>query len=249
MPKRKFNKKVARQCLGTWLETLEARYQLDKLNDLVSRQNQSPGSSIHLSNLNYLSTSDIIVISMIAYATKVKALRAEILASLPDRIGRSPELTMAEKGIQIRFLEDCVRQSKPFYKSWQEKYFFFCPLRKLLGLLTSKETAQSLDRKLKPRLIVPRKVQKGDRIRGYRDHGTCRPNHKWLPKDVVSPSEAWNQTLKKLFEERLLQKHYLENPWWCCGWIKEIFEEANQGRAYLAEQERERQRQLLEERK
>jgi hypothetical protein len=217
-PMAKFNKKIARECLGPWLKTLESRYSDDKLRELVSRQNQSPGNpSLFLSDFRKLSETDLIVIVIIGWCTYNKALKTEILTELPDRIASNRTLTLTEKGLLMRTLNDTVALGKAFHCSWKEYFYRLCPLRKLLGLLSSKQVATKLDHTMRPKLVTPRKPTKGNRIRGYRDHGTCRPSHKWLAKETLSPSMAWNRTLEADFERKMLFETYLTNPWNCCG--------------------------------
>lgn len=240
------NKSKVRQALGPYIRTLETRYSQDKLTELVSRQNQSPGSSFYLSNLNYLSVEQIIVLIMIAYCTNEKSLRVEIISSLPGQIRRKEqELTSATIGLLCRMTQDLLIKKKPFYRKWQSYFFQFCPYRKLMGLLCSKDFHKSLDYKLKPKIVYPRKAKKGDRIRGYRDHGTCRPSHKWLPKYPFSPSTVWNLEESKRFFDKLYSKTYLENPWSFCGFtLIESLDHQKHLWSEFCRQEQERKRKL-----
>jgi hypothetical protein len=54
--------------------------------------------------------------------------------------------------------------------------------RGLRSLLSDRNVLRSLAKKLKPRILRPRKPKKGDRIRDYRDHGTARPAGQWTDK-------------------------------------------------------------------
>jgi len=51
-----------------------------------------------------------------------------------------------------------------------------------------------LQKRFRPKLRTPAKAKKGQRIRGYRDHGTSRPGHKWLPRfDFSLSREQWSK--------------------------------------------------------
>jgi hypothetical protein len=69
-----------------FLVSLEAKYTEDKLNALVSRQNQSPYSSIHWTNLNYLTVSEVLALTLIGYSTNSDIVSIEILERLPEAV-------------------------------------------------------------------------------------------------------------------------------------------------------------------
>lgn len=53
--------------------------------------------------------------------------------------------------------------------------------------------------------LYPRRAKRAVRHRGYRDHGSCRPESKWIPKTDWSFTELQNWIeAKKAFESRIL---------------------------------------------
>jgi len=180
-----------------FLISLEAKYTEDKLNDLVSRQNQSPYNPIHWTNLNYLTVSEILALTLIGFSTNNDIVRIEILERLPGAIERHQEESFGGpigKAILLRVIQDHLKRRLPFYRNRQKIFFRYFPLRKLLGLLSQPVLQSKLQKRFRPKLWKPARVKKGQRIRGYRDHGTCRPSHKWLPRfDFSLTREQWNK--------------------------------------------------------
>jgi hypothetical protein len=179
----KFTKNNLRNFSGfrEFLVSLEAKYTEDKLCDLVSRQNQSPYSPIlYWSNLNYLTVSEILALTLIGYSTNSTVVRIEILERLPGAIERHPEEAFGGpigKAILLRVIQDHLKRRLPFYQNRQKVFFRYFPLRKLLGLLSQPELQSKLQKRFRPKLCTPKAAKRGQRIRGYRDHGTCRPSH------------------------------------------------------------------------
>jgi hypothetical protein len=180
-----------------FLVSLEAKYTEDKLNDLVSRQNQSPDSSIHWTNLNYLTVSEILALTLIGYSTRSNVVRIEILEKLPGAIERHPEEAFGGpigKAVLLRVIQDHIKRKLPFYRNRQKVFFRYFPLRKLLGLLSQPVLQVKLQKRFSPKLWTPVRAKKGQRIRGYRDHGTCRPGHKWTPRfDFSLTRQQWSK--------------------------------------------------------
>jgi hypothetical protein len=199
-----------------FLVSLEAKYTEDKLNALVSRQNQSPYSSIHWTNLNYLTVSEILALTLIGYSTNSEVVRIEILERLPRAIERYPEEAFGgtiAKAVLLRVIQDHIKRKLPFYKNRQKAFFRHFPLRKLLGLLSQPELQSKLQRRFRPKLWTPVKAKRGQRIRGYRDHGACRPRHKWLPRfDFSLTRQQWSkeqlQSLNLEFYEIFLTRPF-----------------------------------------
>jgi hypothetical protein len=186
-----------------FLVSLEAKYTEDKLNDLVSRQNQSPCSPIHWTNLNYLTVSEILALTLIGYSTNSDIVRIEILEKLPGAIERLSEETFGGplgKAILLRVIQDHIKRKLPFYRNRQKVFLRFFPLRKLLGLLSQPVLQSKLQKRFRPKLWTPARAKRDQRIRGYRDHGTCRPSHKWLPRfDFSLTRQQWSEEqLQKL---------------------------------------------------
>jgi len=209
----------SRSKIRNFLVSLEAKYTEDKLNDLVSRQNQSPDSSIYWTNLNYLSVSEILALTLIGYSTENKVVRIEILEKLPRAIERIPEEAFGGpigKAILLRVIQDHIKRKLPFYENRQKVFFRFFPLRRLLGLLSQPEFQSKLQKRFRPKLWTPKRAKRGQRIRGYRDHGTCRPSHKWLPRyDFSLTREQWSkEQLQELDMEFF--KIFLTNPFKLC---------------------------------
>jgi hypothetical protein len=209
----------SRSKIRNFLVSLEAKYTEDKLNDLVSRQNQSPDSTIYWTNLNYLSVSEILALTLIGYSTENKVVRIEILEKLPGAIERIPEEAFGGpigKAILLRVIQDHVKRKLPFYENRQKVFFRFFPLRRLLGLLSQPEFQSKLQKRFRPKLWTPKRAKRGQRIRGYRDHGTCRPSHKWLPRyDFSLTRQQWS---KEQLQELDLEfyKIFLTNPFKLC---------------------------------
>jgi hypothetical protein len=202
-----------------FLVNLEAKYTEDKLNDLVSRQNQSPYSSIHWTNLNYLTVSEILALTLIGYSTNSELVKIEILEKLPGAIERHSEETLGGpigKAILLRVIQDHIKRKLPFYRNRQRVFFRYFPLRKLLGLLSQPVLQSKLQKRFRPKLWTPLRVKRGQRIRGYRDHGTCRPSHKWLPRfDFSLTREQWSkEQLQQLNLE--FYEVFLKNPFNLC---------------------------------
>jgi hypothetical protein len=200
-----------------FLVSLEAKYTEDKLYDLVSRQNQSPDSSIHWTNLNYLTVSEILALTLIGYSTNSNIVRIEILEKLPGAIERHSEEAFGGpvgKALLLRVIQDHIKRKLPFYRNRQKAFFRRFPLRKLLGLLSQPELQSKLQKRFRPKLWTPVKAKRGQRIRSYRDHGTCRPRHKWLPRyDFSLTRQQWSkeqlQSLDLEFYEILLTRPFI----------------------------------------
>jgi hypothetical protein len=180
-----------------FLVSLEAKYTEDKLNALVSRQNQSPYSSIYWTNLNYLTVSEILALVLIGFSTKSNVVRIEILEKLPGAIERNSEEAFGGpigKAVLLRVIQDHIKRRLPFYRNRQRAFFRFFPLRKLLGLLSEPVLQAKLQKRFRPKLWTPARAKRGQRIRGYRDHGTSRPRHKWTPRfDFSLTRQQWSE--------------------------------------------------------
>lgn len=62
---------------------------------------------------------------------------------------------------------------------------------------TFSEAIHRCVRSLRLHEVHKRKPQKGDRVRGYRDHGTLRPRHKWMESSDMSFTEKHNEIEKE----------------------------------------------------
>jgi len=100
-----------------FLDSLEAKYTGDKLNALVSRQNQSPYSSIHWTNLNFLTVSEILALTLIGFSTKSDVVRIEILEKLPGAVERHSEEAFGGpigKAVLLRVIQDHIKRKTSF---------------------------------------------------------------------------------------------------------------------------------------
>jgi hypothetical protein len=146
-------------------------------------------------------------------------VRIEILEKLPRAIERYPEEAFGGpigKAVLLRVIQDHIKRKLPFYKSRQKTFFRYFPLRKLLGLLSEPVLQSKLQKRFRPKLWTPVRAKRGQRIRGYRDLGTCRPSHKWLPRfDFSLTREKWNkEQLRQLDLE--FYEIFLKNPFSLC---------------------------------
>jgi hypothetical protein len=202
------------------LNALDMKFSTEQLNELVSRQNQSPDNPvIYWCNLNYLTREETIALVFVAWLSNSKTIKSLILSELFSRMQKQQGFSMDEKANLLRFLSDHVKRGLPFYKSHQKVFLSYFPRRQVLGILGDPKVWKSLQRRLRPRLVFPAKPRRQQRHRGYRDHGTCRPDSKWLPKDIISP--------RRLFEAEELQKlqaswfqRCLTEPYWNWFWPK-----------------------------
>jgi hypothetical protein len=163
--------------------------------------------------------SEILALTLIGYSTENKVVRIEILEKLPGAIERIPEEAFGGpigKAILLRVIQDHVKRKLPFYENRQKVFFRFFPLRRLLGLLSQPEFQSKLQKRFRPKLWTPKRAKRGQRIRGYRDHGTCRPSHKWLPRyDFSLTRKQWSkEQLQELDIE--FYKIFLTNPFKLC---------------------------------
>jgi hypothetical protein len=159
--------------------------------------------------------SEILALTLIGFSTKSTVVRIEILEKLPGAIERYPEEAFGGpigKAILLRVIQDQLKRRLPFYRNRQKVFFKYFPLRKLLGLLSQPELQSKLQKRFVPRLHTPKAAKRANRVRGYRDHGTCRPSHKWLPRyDFSLTREQWSkEELKELNLE--FYKVFLSNP-------------------------------------
>jgi hypothetical protein len=202
-----------------FLDSLEAKYTEDKLNDLVSRQNQSPGSSIYWTNLNYLTIDEVLFLFFLGIASKNKVIRVEILEKLLSSEKYITEASIGgaiQKALLLRMIQDHLKRGLPLYTSRWNVFWRYFPQRKILGLLTDPQLQKSISKRLRPKLWSLKKVRSGGRIRGYRDHGTCRPSHKWLPRYDFSMTR--NQLAKENLDQINLRFYevFLTQPFWLC---------------------------------
>jgi hypothetical protein len=147
--------------------------------------------------------SEILALTLIGYSTNSNIVRIEILEKLPGAIERHSEEAFGGpigKALLLRVIQDHIKRKLPFYRNRQKAFFRRFPLRKLLGLLSQPELQSKLQKRFRPKLWTPVRVKRGQRIRGYRDHGTCRPSHKWLPRyDFSLTRKQWSiEQLRKL---------------------------------------------------
>jgi hypothetical protein len=140
---------------------------------------------------------EILALTLIGFSTKSNVVRIEILEKLPGAIERHSEEAFGGpigKAVLLRVIQDHIKRKLPFYENRQRAFFRYFPLRKLLGLLSQPALQSKLQKRFRPKLWTPARAKRGQRIRGYRDHGTCRPGHKWLPRfDFSLTREQWSR--------------------------------------------------------
>jgi hypothetical protein len=141
--------------------------------------------------------SEILALTLIGFSTNSDVVRIEILEKLPGAIERLPEEAFGGpvgKAVLLRVIQDHIKRKLPFYQNRQKVFFRYFPLRKLLGLLSQPVLQMKLQKRFSPKLWTPVRAKKGQRIRGYRDHGTCRPGHKWTPRfDFSLTRQQWSK--------------------------------------------------------
>lgn len=71
--------------------------------------------------------------------------------------------------------------------------------------------------------LYPKRAKRAVRHRGYRDHGSCRPEHRWKPKEDWSLTELQNRIERqKAFKSRILSGIVKEGA---TKWIPNYYEE------------------------
>jgi hypothetical protein len=197
----KLTRSALRVRLSSSLGVLESRYSFEVLDKLVSSQNQSPCNSVtYYSNLNFLRISELLVLIFLLWtASETSLFRKVVLADLLEKEDRIRSIVRNEfqEVILRRFVQRQILQRKPWYRHERETFFkFLLSKRGLLSLLSDKQVLKSLSRRLKPKLVVPRKPRKVERHRGYRDHGTARPAHRWTEKNFwYSKQYNWRREI------------------------------------------------------
>jgi hypothetical protein len=168
--------------------------------------------------------SEILALVLIGFSTKSNVVRIEILEKLPGAIERNSEEAFGGpigKAVLLRVIQDHIKRRLPFYRNRQRAFFRFFPLRKLLGLLSEPVLQAKLQKRFRPKLWTPARAKRGQRIRGYRDHGTSRPEHKWTPRfDFSLTRQQWSEEqLQRLDLE--FYEIFLTRPFNLCFSTKE----------------------------
>jgi len=163
----------------------------------LGSQNQSPDSSVSSEYVrcfvpDYLSKTELLVTVLLCYYLNTTTLRyscpcllADLLVSLPERIEYSSFLRNQER-IEL-------------WKLFQRKVLFLTedrPFtgRQIKGILSDPKVINKVRSRFYQRIRPTRsKVRRTMRHRGYRDHGTLRPNHRWLPTEDFSLTEQQNR--------------------------------------------------------
>jgi hypothetical protein len=202
-------KSALRLRLSSSHEVLDSRYSSRAIEKLVSSQNQSPYNPVtYYSNLNFLKYSEFLVLIFLLWtASETSLFRRVVLVDLLEKENRIRSYVRNEfqEVILRRFVQRQIVERKPWYKHEREAFFcFVLSKRGLLSLLSDSQVLKSLGRRLKPKLFVPRKPKRVERHRGYRDHGTARPAHRWTEKNFWN-SYQYNWRREILFN---LQKYW-----------------------------------------
>jgi hypothetical protein len=156
-------------------------------------------------NSNYLSKSELIYFCFLYYflkESKRQRLFTWYLESiLPEKLLKATYLSSEER-MQLTFLVQ-----KKGVKVKLDHCIPFSP-RRILGLLNNPEVT----RKVLSRIYIkrrPRKVAPQQFIRGYRDHGTLRESHLWLPESDISLTEKQNEIEEAREQELMLEQFAL----------------------------------------
>ena len=191
-------------------------------------QDQSPGSSVYWCNLNWMPEEEVLTLALLAIVGndlfRNDILRCELLLDLPSRIQRCESLTTMEKAVLLRLIEDRLKRHLPFYQNRQRTLLQYFKYRRIKGLFSDSVLLRRISRRLRPRVKRPggaRTLPAGtplqtSRHRGYRDHGSARPSHKWLP------TSDWRLTREQWTREQLQELNlqfftlFLTNPFNLC---------------------------------
>jgi hypothetical protein len=194
----------------------------------IASQTPSPGSSVYWCNLNWMSDTEVLTLSLLAVIgnelMRNDILRCELILSLPEKVKQCESLSTMQKAVILRLLEDRLKRKLPFYKNRQEVLLRYFSYRRIKGLISDSVVLRSLARRLRPRIpksSTKRTLPAGtplqtSRHRGYRDHGAARPTHKWLPtNDWTLTRQQWT---KEQLEELDLEFYsvFLLNPFSIC---------------------------------
>jgi hypothetical protein len=153
---------------------------------------------------DYLSKTELIYLCFLTYYLNTTTLRLscphlliELLVQLPEKIEQATYLRMQER---IELWKLFSRLKIYFNHNW--------PLhpREVMGILSDPEVAKKVRTRLYQKVRLTRsRARRPQRHRGYRDHGTLRPSHKWLPKFDYSLTEL-QQELER--ERAYLKRYY-----------------------------------------
>ena len=188
------------------LTRIKAKY------DLLAKQNQSPDNpktQMVICNTNYLSKNELIFLCLLLYLIngiseeqKIEEewsawLRYELLMTLPEKVMKAKYLSPEERiCLQVLIQKNFVKEvsilpERPFSQ------------RSIFGLLLNPQIQRKVLRRLFNRKR-PNKVRRSQRVRGYRDQGTLRPSHNWLPESDYSLTEEHNRLEEDQEEAEML---------------------------------------------
>jgi len=214
--------------LRTICQSWWAQAKLPDQQVVVASQDQSPGSSVYWCNLNWMPEEEVLCLALLAIIGnnlfRNDILRCELILDLPSRVQRCVSLSDLEKAVLLRLLEDRLKRKLPLYQNRQRVLLKYFKYRRIKGLLSDSVLLRRISRRLRPRVKRPggkRTLTAGtplqtSRHRGYRDHGSARPYHKWLP------TNDWRLTRQQWTEEQLREldleffKVFLTNPFNLC---------------------------------
>jgi len=194
----------------------------------IASQTPSPGSSVYWCNLNWMSETEVLTLSLLAVIGNElfqnDILRCELILSLPGKVKQCESLTTMQKAVILRLIEDRLKRKLPFYRNRQEVLLRYFSHRRIKGLISDSGVLRKIARRLRPR--IPKSCSKRtlpagtplqtSRHRGYRDHGAARPFHKWLPNsDWTLNRRQWS---KEQLQELDLEffSVFLLNPFCVC---------------------------------
>jgi hypothetical protein len=193
----------------------------DAQHSLSKEQDQSPDISyaIYWTNLNWLTNAELLTLTLISIVSnevkRNEIIRVQLLVDLPVALKRTKYLTMNEKLVLLRLLDERLNRKLPLYENHFRLLVDVFGYRRITGLLSDKNLKFKLQKRLKPKrvfrrstknIVLPHGTQVGHptRIRGYRDHGTARRQGTWLPKsDWSFTANQWRKEIVEAYFGRV----------------------------------------------
>jgi len=176
-------------------------------------QSQTPDSSdvlltVRLLRCDYISKTELLYLCLLTYYLNNCNLRyqcphllVELLSELPQKVEKASYLTNQER-IELWKLFSRI----PLY-FYSETNLVVFTRRKIMGIISDPQVIRKVRKRLYQKIRPTRsRVRRTERHRGYRDHGTLRPAHRWLPKTDYSLTELQNQ----IEDERNRLKRYYQ---------------------------------------
>lgn len=228
----------ASRAIERWDQTLA----LAVSTSVVGEQDQSPGTPVYFGNFSWLKDSELLFLALVApYFRQHQEIRSILLLELPSKIEKSESLSMVQKAILLRWLQDHLSRKLGFYKSHTKKLFKVFPPRRLFGILKDPTLQRRVLSRFRIKKVRPKKLGKTrtlpngtkllpSRHRGYRDHGTYSAPHQFKNSYIASD---WSFDRKQWREDFITEFNLeffstaLHNP------FNEVFVEGRTGKLGL----------------